>query len=73
MNVDIIDQERLLIGAILVNPELISEFNMQPADFGHADSRLYYEAIQETVLRIETARMQWISALRKHLLRNPHF
>lgn len=45
MNVDIIDQERLILGIMLVKPELISEFTLQPEDFGHLDSQLYYEAM----------------------------
>lgn len=53
MNVEVIDQERLVLGIMIVKPEMITELNMQVSDFGHVESQAYYESIQRLISRKE--------------------
>lgn len=45
MNHDVLEQEALLIGALLVSPELLVELELKESDFGAVDYQMYYSAI----------------------------
>lgn len=48
---DIIEQESLVIGALLHSPELFTECDLQPNDFSSVEHRQYFECVQKAAAK----------------------
>lgn len=51
MNQDILEQESLVIGALLHSAELFTECDLQPDDFSSVEHRQYFECVQKAAAK----------------------